>query len=133
MKKLLAFVLALLAFGFAETVSAQTQPTPAQQKQIQQAMEKQLQEMKKELGLNNKQVNDLRALSTDVFNRMMKASQSKKQPAEMQKEMMALQTEAEGKMKKILTPAQYKKYQEIQQKKIREATNRMRQQQSKGN
>lgn len=100
MKKLIlsAAFLGLGVFGFAQ----QMQPQDFAQKQ-----EERLQKMKADLNLTDAQVAQIKALHE-------KKMTENKQNADMQKmDRMQKMKQNEAEMQKILTPEQYKKFQEL--------------------
>ncbi len=73
--------------------------------------EKRMEQMITELGLNEKQAKDFKAVMEE-----MKPAKRDAQARPSREEMQKKRTEMETKIKSILTDEQYKKYQEIRQK-----------------
>ena len=107
MKKLIlsAAFLGLGVFGFAQT----TAKADHSQKKAER-----LQQMKQELNLTDAQVAQLKALHES------KAAERKAEMAAKKEDRMQKMKENEAEMQKILTPEQYKKFQELKAKKMAE-------------
>ncbi len=107
MKKLIlsAAFLGLGVFGFAQT----TAKADHSQKKAER-----LQQMKQELNLTDAQVAQLKALHES------KAAERKTEMSAKKEDRMQKMKENEAEMQKILTPEQYKKFQELKAKKMAE-------------
>ncbi|WP_313598337.1 hypothetical protein [Epilithonimonas vandammei] len=107
MKKLIlsAAFLGLGVFGFAQT----TAKTDHSQKKAER-----LQQMKQELNLTDAQVAQLKALHES------KAAERKQEMATKKMDRAQKMKENEAEMQKILTPEQYKKFQELKAEKMAE-------------
>lgn len=107
MKKLILSVafLGLGVFGFAQT----TAKVDYSQKKAEH-----LQKMKAELNLTDAQVAQLKALHES------KAAERKQDMTAKKEDRMQKMKENEAEMQKILTPDQFKKYQELKAKKMAE-------------
>ena len=107
MKKLIlsAAFLGLGVFGFAQT----TAKADHSQKKAER-----LQQMKQELNLTDAQVAQLIALHES------KAAERKAEMTAKKEDRMQKMKENEAEMQKILTPEQYKKFQELKAKKMAE-------------
>ena len=107
MKKLIlsAAFLGLGVFGFAQT----TAKVDYSQKKAEH-----LQKMKAELNLTDAQVAQLKALHES------KAAERKQDMTAKKEDRMQKMKENEAEMQKILTPEQFKKYQELKAKKMAE-------------
>ena len=107
MKKLIlsAAFLGLGVFGFAQT----TAKADHSQKKAER-----LQQMKQELNLTDAQVAQLKALHES------KAAERKAEMTTKKEDRMQKMKENEAEMQKILTPEQYKKFQELKAKKMAE-------------
>lgn len=107
MKKLIlsAAFLGLGVFGFAQT----TAKADHSQKKAER-----LQQMKQELNLTDAQVAQLKALHES------KAAERKAEMTAKKEDRMQKMKENEAEMQKILTPEQYKKFQELKAKKMAE-------------
>ncbi|PZU81201.1 MAG: hypothetical protein DI529_15845 [Chryseobacterium sp.] len=107
MKKLIlsAAFLGLGVFGFAQT----TAKADYSQKKAER-----LQQMKQELNLTDAQVAQLKALHES------KAAERKQEMTAKKEDRMQKMKENEAEMQKILTPEQYKKFQELKAKKMAE-------------
>ena len=107
MKKLIlsAAFLGLGVFGFAQT----TAKTDHSQKKAEH-----LQKLKQELNLTDAQVAQLKALHES------KAAERKQEMKAKKEDRMQKMKENEAEMQKILTPEQYKKFQELKAKKMAE-------------
>ena len=107
MKKLIlsAAFLGLGVFGFAQT----TAKADHSQKKAER-----LQQMKQELNLTDAQVAQLKALHES------KAAERKQEMATKKIDRAQKMKENEAEMQKILTPEQYKKFQELKAKKMAE-------------
>lgn len=105
MKKLIlsAAFLGLGVFGFAQT----TAKADHSQKKAER-----LQQMKQELNLTDAQVAQLKALHES------KAAERKAEMTAKKEDRMQKMKENEAEMQKILTPDQYKKFQELKAKKM---------------
>ncbi|MDX2065160.1 MAG: hypothetical protein SFX74_05405 [Fimbriimonadaceae bacterium] len=127
MKKLILAVVALVAM--VSVVGAQGAPkggapqtmTAEQKAQFKQMREQQYAMMKKELKLTDKQVKDLRAADDKLFNKAMAIMSGPGEPAAKQQKAMGLQNEMKANYKKILTPAQYKKLEEMMAQRMKGA------------
>ncbi len=109
MKKLIlsAAFLGLGIFGFAQT--AQSRTVDFQQKKAER-----LQKMKQELNLTDAQVAQIKALHES------KAAERKQEMTSKKEDRIKMMKENDAEMQKILTPDQYKKFQEIKAKKMAE-------------
>ncbi len=107
MKKLIlsAAFLGLSVFGFAQTVS---------KADYSQKKAERLQKMKAELNLTDAQVAQLKALHES------KAVERKQEMSAKRGDRMQKMKENEAEMQKILTPEQFKKFQELKAKKMAE-------------
>ncbi|WP_312825065.1 Spy/CpxP family protein refolding chaperone [Epilithonimonas sp.] len=107
MKKLIlsAAFLGLGVFGFAQT----TAKADHSQKKAEH-----LQKLKQELNLTDAQVAQLKALHES------KAAERKAEMTAKKEDRMQKMKENEAEMQKILTPEQYKKFQELKAKKMAE-------------
>ena len=107
MKKLIlsSAFLGLGVFGFAQT----TAKADHSQKKAER-----LQQMKQELNLTDAQVAQLKALHES------KAAERKAEMTAKKEDRMQKMKENEAEMQKILTPEQYKKFQELKAKKMAE-------------
>lgn len=107
MKKLIlsAAFLGLGVFGFAQTVS---------KADYSQKKAERLQKMKAELNLSDAQVAQLKALHES------KAAERKHEMNAKRGDRMQKMKENEAEMQKILTPEQFKKFQELKAKKMAE-------------
>ncbi|WP_333853618.1 hypothetical protein [Epilithonimonas sp.] len=107
MKKLIlsAAFLGLGVFGFAQT----TAKADHSQKKAER-----LQQMKQELNLTDAQVAQIKALHES------KAAERKQEMTAKKVDRMQKMKENEAEMQKILTPEQYKKFQELKAKKMAE-------------
>jgi periplasmic protein CpxP/Spy len=107
MKKLIlsAAFLGLGVFGFAQTTA---------KADMSQKKAEHLQKMKQELNLTDTQVAQLKALHES------KAAERKSEMAAKKEDRMQKMKENDADMQKILTPDQYKKYQEMRAKKMAE-------------
>ena len=109
MKKLIlsAAFLGLGVFGFAQTTSDR-------KGDFEQKKAARMQEMKQELNLTDAQVAQLKALHES------KAAERKAEMTAKKEDRMQKMKENEAEMQKILTPEQYKKFQELKAKKMAE-------------
>ena len=109
MKKLIlsAAFLGLEVFGFAQTTSDR-------KGDFEQKKAARMQEMKQELNLTDAQVAQLKALHES------KAAERKQEMATKKIDRAQKMKENEAEMQKILTPEQYKKFQELKAKKMAE-------------
>ena len=109
MKKLIlsAAFLGLGVFGFAQTTSDR-------KGDFEQKKAARMQEMKQELNLTDAQVAQLKALHES------KAADRKQEMKAKKEDRMQKMKENEAEMQKILTPEQYKKFQELKAKKMAE-------------
>lgn len=109
MKKLIlsAAFLGLGVFGFAQTTSDR-------KGDFEQKKAARMQEMKQELNLTDAQVAQLKALHES------KAAERKQEMATKKIDRAQKMKENEAEMQKILTPEQYKKFQELKAKKMAE-------------
>ncbi len=109
MKKLIlsAAFLGLGVFGFAQTTSDR-------KGDFEQKKAARMQEMKQELNLTDAQVAQLKALHES------KAAERKQEMNAKKEDRMQKMKENEAEMQKILTPEQYKKFQELKAKKMAE-------------
>ncbi|WP_312766619.1 hypothetical protein [Epilithonimonas sp.] len=107
MKKLIlsAAFLGLGVFGFAQT----TVKADFSQKKAER-----LQQMKQELNLTDAQVAQIKALHES------KAAERKQEMTAKKEDRMQKMKENEAEMQKILTPEQFKKFQELKAKKMAE-------------
>lgn len=109
MKKLIlsAAFLGLGVFGFAQTTSDR-------KGDFEQKKAARMQEMKQEFNLTDAQVAQLKALHES------KAAERKQEMATKKIDRAQKMKENEAEMQKILTPEQYKKFQELKAKKMAE-------------
>ena len=109
MKKLIlsAAFLGLGVFGFAQTTSDR-------KGDFEQKKAARMQEMKQELNLTDAQVAQIKALHES------KAAERKQEMATKKIDRAQKMKENEAEMQKILTPEQYKKFQELKAKKMAE-------------
>jgi len=109
MKKLFltAAFLGLGVFGFAQT-------TQARKADFEQKKAERLQKMKQELNLSDAQVAQIKALHE------RKAAERKQEMLAKKEDRMKMMKDNEADMQKILTPEQYKKFQELKAKKMAE-------------
>lgn len=109
MKKLFltAAFLGLGVFGFAQ--STQTRKGDFEQKKAER-----LQKMRQELNLSDAQVAQIKALHEQ------KAAERKQEMMAKKEDRMKMMKDNEAEMQKILTPDQYKKFQELKAKKMAE-------------
>lgn len=109
MKKLIlsSAFLGLGVFGFAQTTSDR-------KGDFEQKKAARMQEMKQELNLTDAQVAQLKALHES------KAAERKQEMATKKIDRAQKMKENEAEMQKILTPEQYKKFQELKAKKMAE-------------
>ena len=109
MKKLIlsAAFLGLGVFGFAQTTSDR-------KGDFEQKKAARMQEMKQELNLTDAQVAQIKALHES------KAAERKQEMKAKKEDRMQKMKENEAEMQKILTPEQYKKFQELKAKKMAE-------------
>ncbi len=109
MKKLFltAAFLGLGVFGFAQT-------TQARKADFEQKKAERLQKMKQELNLSDAQVAQIKALHEQ------KAAERKQEMLAKKEDRMKMMKDNEADMQKILTPEQYKKFQELKAKKMAE-------------
>ena len=109
MKKLIlsAAFLGLGVFGFAHTIEGG-------KASFEQRKADHLQKMKQELNLTDTQVAQLKALQES------KAAERKQEMATEKIDRVQKMKENEAEMQKILTPEQYKKFQELKAKKMAE-------------
>lgn len=109
MKKLIlsSAFLGLGVFGFAQTTSDR-------KGDFEQKKAARMQEMKQELNLTDAQVAQLKALHES------KAAERKAEMTAKKEDRMQKMKENEAEMQKILTPEQYKKFQELKAKKMAE-------------
>lgn len=107
MKKLIlsAAFLGLGVFGFAQTT---------QKADMGQRKAEHLQKMKQELDLTDTQVAQLKALHES------KAAERKQDMSAKKEDRMQKMKQNEAEMQKILTPEQFKKYQDLKAKKMAE-------------
>jgi Spy/CpxP family protein refolding chaperone len=127
MKKLILAVVALVAM--VSVVGAQGAPqgggapalTAEQKAQIKQMREKQYATLKKELGLTDKQVKDLRAGDDKLQAKAMAIMSGPGDMASKQQKAMGLQGEMKAHYKKVLTPAQFKKLEAMMEKRMKSA------------
>jgi len=107
MKKLIlsAAFLGLGVFGFAQTTT---------KADFTQKKAERLQQMKQELNLTDAQVAQIKALHES------KAAERKQEMTAKKEDRMQKMKENEAEMQKILTPEQYKKFQELKAKKMAE-------------
>ncbi|GGG54659.1 hypothetical protein [Epilithonimonas arachidiradicis] len=107
MKKLIlsAAFLGLGVFGFAQTTT---------KADFTQKKAERLQQMKQELNLTDAQVAQIKALHES------KAAERKQEMAAKKEDRMQKMQQNEAEMQKILTPEQYKKFQELKAKKMAE-------------
>lgn len=107
MKKLIlsAAFLGLGVFGFAQTTT---------KADFNQKKAERLQQMKQELNLTDAQVAQIKALHES------KAAERKQEMTAKKEDRMQKMKENEAEMQKILTPEQYKKFQELKAKKMAE-------------
>ncbi len=109
MKKLFltAAFLGLGVFGFAQTA-------PGRKADFEQKKAERLQKMKQELNLSDAQVAQIKALHEQ------KAAERKQEMVAKKEDRMKMMKDNEAEMQKILTPDQYKKFQELKAKKMAE-------------
>ncbi|MPS73504.1 MAG: hypothetical protein E2590_10205 [Chryseobacterium sp.] len=109
MKKLIlsAAFLGLGVFGFAQT-------TQDRKANFEQKKAEHLQKMKQELNLTDAQVAQIKALHES------KAAERKQEMTAKKGDRMQKMKENEAEMQKILTPEQFKKFQELKAKKMAE-------------
>lgn len=109
MKKLFltAAFLGLGVFGFAQT-------TQGRKADFEQKKAERLQKMKQELNLSDAQVAQIKALHEQ------KAAERKQEMLAKKEDRMKMMKDNEADMQKILTPEQYKKFQELKAKKMAE-------------
>ncbi|MDP9956527.1 Spy/CpxP family protein refolding chaperone [Epilithonimonas hungarica] len=109
MKKLIlsAAFLGLGVFGFAQT-------TQDRKANFEQKKAEHLQKMKQELNLTDAQVAQIKALHES------KAAERKQEMTAKKEDRMQKMKENEAEMQKILTPEQFKKFQELKAKKMAE-------------
>jgi periplasmic protein CpxP/Spy len=109
MKKLFltAAFLGLGVFGFAQT-------TPDRKADFEQKKAERMQKMKQELNLTDAQVAQIKALHEQ------KAAERKQDMAAKREDRMKMMKDNEAEMQKILTPDQFKKFQEMKAKRMAE-------------
>ena len=119
MKKLIlsAAFLGLGVFGFAQTTSDR-------KGDFEQKKAARMQEMKQELNLTDAQVAQLKALHES------KAAERKQEMATKKIDRAQKMKENEAEMQKILTPEQYKKFQELKAKKMAERKEKVQERKS---
>jgi Spy/CpxP family protein refolding chaperone len=104
-----AILASFSALSFAQGPAGGFNPTPEQKKQMEAATKKSIDDLGKELKLNDKQKKQMLDVQKDIQAKIMKIMQGTGDQSAKMKAGMALQTEAIAKIKKILNKEQYAK------------------------
>nr|WP_321406306.1 DUF4890 domain-containing protein [uncultured Carboxylicivirga sp.] len=117
MKKLI--LSAFLTIFIASASQAQNRPSPEER------VKQQTEQMAKDLNLTEKQKEQVTELNKKFGEKMKKMRDENQGDREKMREAMgAMRTERNTELKKILTDEQYKKYLELEEKRMKERGNR---------
>ena len=115
--------ISLIIIGFLLTTLSFAQPPQGdRQFNMEEMVKRQTKEMVDSLGLNDKQAEDVAAINKKYSEKMRTLFQESRDGdrAAMREKMMSMRTDKNAELEKILTPEQFKKYQEMEKKRMEE-------------
>lgn len=115
----------LLIIGLIIGITSLAQPPQGRQLNSEERAKRQTDQMVKDLGLTEAQATKVQALNDKCSKKMSEYTQQAGDDRAKRREMMQLvRSEKDAGLKEILTADQYKKYQDIEQKRIEERQQR---------